>query len=451
MESNERMSKRFAWLLGLVVLVLIGLLLACGSNYDPAADGLMVVGSQGSALLETFSFDLNSGHVSEISNSPPDTATETCVLPGLPSSIVMDPVGAYAYAILNSNDLCPGSKTGLMAFKVNSDGSTTAVGNLIPDPNPMVMTMDATGKFLFVAEGLGTTAILNSSKEKTPCVQTTAQFGVCVYAIGAGGTLTAVKGTYTFTNGLGFQTPDIVAVTPSTTVFPKIGLNGVQNAVCSAPQNTPPKSEFLYAVDSQNNVVWEFGVNTSSGALTNPPRKTEVQIFSADQVPMGVAVDPCDRFVYVSDSMSNKVSAYVMCAYVNLETINQQTACPYADGSLVQIPGSPFSLSGPANGPGPIVVDAYGKFVYVVGTLSNTISALQISPVLGTLTALTPPTIATGLQPTSIVVRGDDSWVFVTNFNAATVSQYSIAPQSGVLQSSPVIPTDNYPWGVAVK
>ena len=48
-------------------------------------------------------------------------------------------------------------------------------------------------------------------------------------------------------------------------------------------------------------------------------------------------------------------------------------------------------------------------------------------------------------------VRGDDNWLFVTDFNQAEVSQYSITPASGTL--TPVIPiqTDNYQWGVAVR
>ena len=44
--------------------------------------------------------------------------------------MVVDPQGAFAYAILLTNSLCPGSTTGIQAFKVNSSGSTTAVGSL---------------------------------------------------------------------------------------------------------------------------------------------------------------------------------------------------------------------------------------------------------------------------------------------------------------------------------
>jgi 6-phosphogluconolactonase len=192
-------------------------------------------------------------------------------------------------------------------------------------------------------------------------------------------------------------------------------------------------------------VVLQFSVDTSTGALGNPLGESQVNSVPTDQVPLGVAVDPCNRFVYVSDSLTNKVSAYTICSMVIIGT------CPVADGSLLPITGSPFALSGSANGPGPLVVDPFGNNVYVIGTLSNTLSAFKISPISGALTALTVPTVATGLRPISIAIRGDDNWMFVTNFNSATVSQYSITPATGALTAEAPIGTDNQPWGVAVK
>jgi len=173
------MSKRFAWLFGVVVLVSIGLLVACGSNYNAASDGLVVVGSQGSAALQTFSFNLGNGSIAGVYNSTAATSGLTCLLPGLPSSIVLDPAGGYAYTIITENTSCPGSTTGILAFKVNSDGTMKQAGSLVPDPSPAALAMDSAGKFLFVAEGLGG-GIVNS------------------YAIGSGGSLTPVPGTFTF-------------------------------------------------------------------------------------------------------------------------------------------------------------------------------------------------------------------------------------------------------------
>jgi 6-phosphogluconolactonase (cycloisomerase 2 family) len=341
--------------------------------------------------------------------------------------MVMTPSGAYAYVIFNASSQCPSAtKPGIAVFQVKSNGNTAQVGDLVPDGNPISLAMDSTGKFLFVAEG--TAGLVN------------------VYAIASDGTLAGVQGTFNFVNGQGFRTPNIVAVAPTPTVFPATGINGVQNAVCSVSGSSPPTSEFLYAVDLDNYVVWQFSVDMSSGALGNPPNETQVQKFNTDARPAGIAVDACDRFVYVSGSLNNKINAYTICT-----AKNQNGTCPSADGSLVEVLQSPFVVTGSANGLGPIAVDPNGNDVYVVGTLSNTLSGFRISPVTGALNALSPATVATAVEPKSIAIRADNNWMFVTNYGSASVSQYAITPATGVLTTAQPITTDNYPFGVAVK
>ena len=436
------MLKR-GWLLGVSGLILIGLLVACGTNYDSSSDGLLVVGSQGSSAIETFSFTLNNGHVATITNSPNDTGNETCILNGSPAGMVINPAGTYAFVIFNKSDICPNAtQFGIATFKLNSDGTASQTGNLLVDPNPTSLAMDPAGKYLFVAEGVSTIAIANATAEGTACTQTPTQNGVCLYAIGSDGGLTSVPSTFTLPPTP--MTPNFVAIAPTPTVFPPIGINGVQNSVCSV--NNPPTSQFLYAVDAVNYLVWQFSVDPNTGALGNPGVGGQLNSFATDQVPLGIAVDPCDRFAYVSDSLTNKVSAYTICSGVISGGV-----CPNADGTLLPVVGSPFSLSGSNNGPGPLVVDPFGNNVYVLGTLSNVISGFKISPVSGGLTALNPPTVATGQRPVSIAIRADDNWMFVTNFNSATVSQYSITPATGALSVAAPIQTDNQPFGVAVK
>jgi 6-phosphogluconolactonase (cycloisomerase 2 family) len=460
MEIKQRMSKRFGWLLGAVALVLIGLLMACGSYYNASSDGLLIVGSQGSGLLETFAFTLNSGSIYAVSNNPNDTSNELCVLNGTPSSIVVDPAGAYAYTIINADPLCGTptnpSTTGILAFKINSDGTTKQVGSQVPflpsspvapiSPGPMVM--DPAGKFLFVAD-----------RATNPYGGGTQVSGaISVFLIGSGGSITEVAGSPyvpTVQSTAPQAVIDIVSVAPTPTVFPAIGLNGVQNAACSDVGNNPPTLEYLYAVDGLGNQVFEFKVDPTSGVLTNPSNASYEPSFPTDPNPAGVAVDPCNRFVYVSDSLTDKVSAYAMC---NNTVTSPVTACANLaiPGALAAVPGSPFALPGSTNGPGPLVVDPYGKNVYVVGTLSNTINPLKISPISGALAPINPATVATGIGPVSIVIRSDDSWMFVANHGSSaiggnSVSQYSITPETGVLSAAPTIPTDNYPWGVAVK
>src|SRR6266536_3541205 len=352
------MSKRLAWLLGVMGLVLIGLLVACGTTYNSSSDGLVLVGSQGSGLIETFSFNLSSGHASAVDNTPADTASQTCGLNGVPSSLVVDPAGAFAYAIINANPACDTSTskstTGILAFKINSSGTTTVVGSQVGfnqgqniiiqgtttmekvDVVPSTMVMDPAGKFLFVA-----------NRATTDGAGFFVPGSVSVFSIGSGGSVTEVAGSPFFTMNQPMTLPqqgtDIVAVAPTPTVFPPIGINGVQNSVCSAAGLNPPSSQYLYAVDGIGNQVFEFAVDTSSGALSIPPNLTEVPAFPADQIPAGIAVDPCDRFVYVSNSRSSKVSAYTICSATS-------TTCPFANGKLVEVSGSPFSLSGSASG-----------------------------------------------------------------------------------------------------
>jgi 6-phosphogluconolactonase (cycloisomerase 2 family) len=461
METNERMSKRF-WLLGLAGLISAGLLVACGSNYNSSSNGLVLVGSQGSSVIQTFSFNLNNGHVASIANSTNDTGSETCVLNGSPGPMAMHPSGTYAYVIFNKSSQCPNAtQFGIAVFQVKSDGTIAQVGNLVtltspsliiagyPPPNntqtaavnPNTLSVDAAGKFLFVANR-GTTLV-------TPDGLTHSVPGsVSVLAIGSGGNLTEVAGSPFFVTTpattVGQVTNDFVSVAATPTVFPSIGINGTQNSVCSVSSNPPPTTEFLYAVDTVGYQVFEFQVDTSSGALTVPNGVTAIPSFTTDAVPVGVAVDPCDRFLYVSGNLHNKINAYTICT-----TVIANGVCPFINGKLVEVPNSPFSVTGSANGLGPLVVDPYGNNVYVLG--SNTVSSFKISPVSGSLTALTPATVNTGTQPTSIVIRGDDNWMFVTNYQSQSVSQYSITPATGALSVLPTITTDNNPFGVAVK
>ena len=458
MEMKERMSKRL-WLLAVGVLISIGALVACGSKYNSSSNGLLLVGSQGSGLIETFSFSLNNGHISAIDNPPADTANKNCVLNGVPSSIVIERSGSYAFALINANPACSGSTTGIAAFKISSNGTTTQVGSLVTPkagtitisgqlpPNdteevavvPSTLTVDAAGKFLFVANR----ATADAASRFVPG-------SVSAFSIGSDGTLTEVAGSPFFTTSpvttMPQQSVDIVAVAATPTVFPGIGVNGIQNSVCSSGTN-PPSTQYLYALDAVGNQVFEFQVDTTSGALGSPTGLTAVPVFATAATPAGVAVDPCDRFLYVSNGLpgpGNKVSGYLICSTV-------QNLCPNADGSLVVVSGSPFSLSGNASNPGPLAVDPYGNHLYVVGMDSNTVSGFTISATTGALTAMSPAVVATGIEPRSIAIRGDDNWMFVANHGGATVSQYSVVPASGALTAEAPIQTDNYPWGVAVK
>jgi 6-phosphogluconolactonase (cycloisomerase 2 family) len=438
-EIKRRMRIRFTWIAALLALIAIGLLAACSTKYSASNNGLVVLPTGGSAVMQSFSLDLGNGHLSQINNAagPP--------IPGASGQVILDPAGAYAYVVVTATTALTTSTTGIASFPVASDGKLAAAATITGNPvaftqgtsceqipvTPVAIAIDSAGKFLFAANS----ATADSAGNSVPG-------SISVFAVGTNGTLTEVNPTSCTapsTPGSPFplpsqamvQTPNASALAVTPTVYP------FQYAYCST--FTPPTTEDLYVTDSANYIVLNYAVS-STGGLTLVPAANNATGISTGSAPSGVAVDPCNRFVFVSNAQQNSVSAYSICTAVS-------TVCQYAKYSLQAVAGSPFNITGQV--PGPLTVDAYANFLYVVNTGSSNVTGFRISASTGGLTAI--GTYAAGVGANSIAVRSDDSWLFVANSTASTVSQYAITPSSGVLAPQPVTTTFNIPTGVAVK
>jgi 6-phosphogluconolactonase (cycloisomerase 2 family) len=455
------MRTRFPWMAAILALIAIAFLVACSTKYKSTSNGLVVVPTQASPVMQTFSLDLSNGHVAQINNvnGPP--------VPGSPGAVVLDPTGAFAYVIVNQNATFPGV-TGIVSFKVGSDGklaagtasptfrlisttvnapcvtanSTTVPVGVLPTPAvPGSLAIDSAGKYLFVAD-----VSTSGQTQPYPCNGSTLTSTVSVP--GAISVFSVSNGALTEVAGSPFVLPAeasgsgssaasgsaasaaALAVTP--TVFP------VQFAACSG--HTAPTTENLYVADSVSNVVLNYLVS-SSGVLTLVPFSSTSPGIATGSTPSGVAVDGCGQFVYVANATSNSVSAFTIC-----NVISQN--CPQADFSLQDVAGSPYPAG---DVPGPIAVDPFAKYVYVVDTGSSQLSGYRISPSTGSLTAIANTPVATGSGANSIAIRSDGNWIFVANFNAATVSQYAITQATGALTLQSPFTTLNSPSGVAVK
>jgi 6-phosphogluconolactonase (cycloisomerase 2 family) len=448
------MRTRLTWIVAILALVSIGVLMACSTKYTSSTDGLVVMPSQGDLVMQSFSLDINNGRMQQINNvnGPPT--------PGLPTAVILDPAGAFAYVIVTQNAAVPGGGlTAIATFPISSDGKlgtaatytlnsasvTVPVNGLNSAESvpvvPVAFTMDSAGKFLFVADS----ATSDSSGNPVPGA-------VSVFSIGSNASLTEVTGSpfvlpvgganilppNPCTVQVGCPSPLALAVT--STAYPPL------YSYCSA--FNAPTTENLYVPDSIGDTVLNYSVS-SSGTLTLVPTQTNLGVPTG-AVPDGVTVDPCNRFVYVSNggpgNNANTISAFTICSTVSLPK------CPNADFSLLPVNnGLPYPVS-PGDGPGPLTEDAYGSFLYVVDTASGLVSQFRISPATGSLTALTPPFVAASVGANSIAIRSDDSWVFVADKGPpAIISQYAINLSTGNLAGQSPIQTFNYPSGVAVK
>jgi 6-phosphogluconolactonase (cycloisomerase 2 family) len=448
-------------MVAILTLVSIGVLMACSSKYTSSTDGLVVMPSQGSLVMQSFSLDINNGRMQQINNvSGPPT-------PGLPTAIILDPAGAFAYVILTQNPVVTdGGITGIATFPIASDGklgtaATYPLNNAqvqvqvlvsgVPTIQvenvpvvPVALTIDSAGKLLFVANS----ATSDSSGNSVPG-------SVSVLAIGSNATLAEVAGS-PFVLPVGgvnlvppvlqnpctvqVACPSPLALAVSPTAYPPL------YSYCSG--FTGPTTENLYVPDSIGNTLLNYSVS-SSGTLTLVPTQTNLGVPTG-YLPDGVTVDPCNRFVYVSNGSSNAATANTVSAYTICNAI-ALPRCQHADFSLLQVNGSPFTVS-PGDGPGPLTEDAYGSFLYVVDTASGLVSQFRISPTTGSLTALVPAFVAASVGANSIAIRSDDSWVFVADKGPpSVVSQYAISLASGNLAAQTPTQTFNYPSGVAVK
>ncbi|MGA8272397.1 MAG: beta-propeller fold lactonase family protein, partial [Candidatus Sulfotelmatobacter sp.] len=340
------MRTRFTWMVGVAALISIAVLVACSTKYSASNNGLVVVSTQGNAVMDTFSLDLGNGHMTEINNvnGPPTN--------GQPTAVVLDPAGAFAYVMVAASTAVNNSSTGIESFPVASDGKlgTGTTTPLSGGVTPVAMVIDSAGKFLFVADS--------------------APGAVSVLAVN-NGSLSEVAGSpflLPAQPGGTIPTASALAVTP--TVYPPAF------AVCSA--NVPPTTENLYVTDAAGYEILNYSVS-SSGALTF------VSQNPTGTVPSGVTVDPCNRFVYVSNSQSFTVSAYTICQVVSLPT------CPNGNFSLLPVVSPQATTPGgntfaTENGPGPLLMDAYANYLYVLNKNANDISTFKVSSTTGSLT-----------------------------------------------------------------
>jgi YVTN family beta-propeller protein len=89
-------------------------------------------------------------------------------------------------------------------------------------------------------------------------------------------------------------------------------------------------------------------------------------------------------------------------------------------------------------------------FVYVANRFASTVS--QFDAKGGGLSALSPPTVASGGAPAQIAVRPDGKSVYVTNADDGTVSQYDVRADGTLTAKTPAtVAAPGGPAGIAVS
>jgi 6-phosphogluconolactonase len=226
-----------------------------------------------------------------------------------PQEIAIDPLGRFVYTA-NSDDnsismFTINQSTGVLTPTSPVSVSTVVPGNILWQPS--FLTVDPTGKFLYLTESLTNgAAVLMFNIDQTT------------------GILTPTSPATVTTGGIPWQ----VVIAPS--------------------------GKFAYVVNNFTGSdgslgVWQFTVDSTTGILT-PNNPAAV---SSGNGPTGIAVDPTSKFAYLVNRQDNTVSMYTIDPNSGNLTLNTARS---TTGVISTGTGSePFRIS----------FDRSGKFLYV--------------------------------------------------------------------------------------
>ena len=207
-------------------------------------------------------------------------------------------------------------------------------------------------------------------------------------------------------------------------------------------------SVYVYVVDQEGGLtgaatpyVVGFSQNTSTGALTLLPGSTCSTTaptvctgYRAGVLPSAIAIDPTTSYVYVTDKSTNQILGYRITNSSSGATLN---------GTLTALPTSPF---GTGLYPAGITIDPRGKYLLTANYNANSVSSFSINlsdGSLGGTASAGSAQVATG--PTCVTIEPAlGIYVYTSNSIDNSVSALQISPNTGALSGVPNTP---YPSG----
>jgi len=348
----------------------------------------------------------------------------TCRNEGL-YAFVADSVGGTvsSYTIDDTNGATAGNLTPV-SVGVAADGLT-------PAPGPVAVAVNPAGTFVFTANS--------------------ATADVSILSVAAGGAVTFVSSTSVGTPpagvGLAGNTPSGVAVDPSgnyvlvTDSSNNVGLGIIVDLLSFVPSGptltlvnsytaagTDGAAASSVAVDPQDQYVFVsnqfnsptiglagWALTTTSGGSLAPLTPATVGTGNGA---FWVAVDPLDRFVYVSNSIDGSVSGWTIGTGGALTSIGAAVTAGFTAGAQS----------------GNIAIDPSGQFLYVTDTNNNNVVGFTINQTTGALTAMTtgsPFSVDTGPVPVNVDPSGH--FLYVGNTFGDSISMFTINTTTGVL------------------
>lgn len=413
----------------------------------------LYVTNNASNNVSVFSINGGTGALTPISGSPFSAGTN-------PKSIALNPAGTLAY-VANGGGTVSG-----YTVDPGTGFLTPIAGTFNAGTSPSAVQVDPTGKFVYVTNsGSNDVSIFEISSTNgalTNSATTRARKAPAGITIAAGNSYVVHKPKFAFAaDGTG---NGVSAFTVNRT-------NGALTLVNGSPFNiglttnqvaTDLWGKFAYVGRLSAPEVSSFTIGTD-GALAETTFSPTVASASTKSM----AVDPSGRFFYLANFNSqidiyvintatgdltpsgaplsigsnplgmaiDPTGQYLYTANLNSANISAFQINP-SGGALSAVPGQPFAA---VSGTRALKVHPSGRFLYVANTNNNTISAFSINSSTGALTA-NGSAVATGLLPSSVAIHPWAQFLYTVDRNSASISGYSIDISTGLLTELPDSP-----------
>ena len=341
-------------------------------------------GAGSAGLIDTYNVDSQSGALR--TGKPPVSSGGSA-----PVALAVTSDYANLYVANQGNN-------SVVHFSIADTGVLTKKDSITTGDTPVSLAVNPANKFLYVVSGTSSATLSE-------------------YSLGTDGAI----------GSMAAQTALIVPAFSNDTIVP-------------ASVTVLPNNNYVYvaaydqsaynpggSISSTANPGWVFGYAVGSGgaltATTNSPYKAGVK-------PSGIAPDPTNRFVYVTDYASNHLIGYAI-----------QT-----NGSLNFLVNGPFKTG---NEPSAVVVDPRGTYIYLSNELDSSVTGYTIALATGTPSALVNSNAsivyATDTQPVAITVDPAlGRFVYTANRLGNSISGFRLNPDTGVLTLTQATP---YPTG----
>jgi 6-phosphogluconolactonase (cycloisomerase 2 family) len=377
--------------MALVASVAMGLgMTACGGG---TIGYMWVIGTQYNQIAG-FKIDQLTGNLTAIPHSPFASGGTN------PVSIAVRPGGRYVYVVNKAT----GTNGNISVFSVGGDGVLTFQETYNSQGNtPVWVQVDSTGNFLYVLDQQAPDIVATTNGVTTTTHQTVGD--ITVFAIdGNTGRLTLVTNQQSLTSGSGTVQKTYFPVGPSPTMI------RVSGGGC------------LFTLDSGDNTIFPYSVNSGTGQLTLTTNSSIVT--GATKL---TSINTNGSNVYLTDAGLNQILPYTVGTSCALNTAN--------GGAVANLPLT-------AN-PVMSLVDSKGKYFYVINSTTtnsqnsySSISAYTIDATTGKLQPLgdsaNPYSIGAG--PGCIVEDPSNQYIYTANFDG-TVTGKIIDQNTGKLSS----------------